>query len=110
MLQNDLVRECVQEPVIERTLLDLQKKTRGMPIPLFTELETSSDVASSSALQRSIVAFGSDAAEKSAAEGDPWRIDVAQRVLQNTLYNLTEELLHGRFRLDQMPRVTGKKR
>ena len=81
-----------------------------MPIPLFTELETASDAATASSLQRSIIAFGVDAAEKPAAEGDPWRIDVAQRVLQNTLYNLTEELLHGRFRLDQVPRVTGKKR
>jgi len=104
-LMTDLVVECVQDPTVEATLLDLQKKTRGMPIPYFTDIETTAD-SDVGASDRGLTAFGAEVpAERAAA--DPWRIDVAQRVVQNTLYNLTEELLHGRFRLDKPPRVKG---
>ena len=108
----DLVRECAQDRVVETTLLELQQRThRHLPIPLFTELETSADARTAQTnvdARDALLAFGAQVPQGDAAE--PWRTDMAQRVLQNTMFNLTEELLLGKFRLDQVPRVRGARK
>merc|ERR1719498_2322058 len=101
---NEMVRECVQDPIVESTLMELQRKTRNMPVPLFSELETTLPTGKSFPKADGLVAFGPEIVDGEI--GEPWRTDMAQRVMQNTLYNLTEELLHRRFRLDKVPRVT----
>jgi len=87
-----MIRDAIQDPSVKATLEQLHAAGSRQPVPYYAQL--AADHARIDA-------------NETEPEGlnNPLHADVCHRVLEETFYNLVQEVLQGEVRLDRPPRV-----